>query len=391
MKTNHSSPSEMPTIGTSLLRVQRGLLTEAKEVLNGIREIDPERTLATTLERLDALDLTPLITGSKLRDPIQLLLTISDDISTLKLARILNPPTHEELMMGTLVQNLETEVLAVVPEPTLLFSLHDINKYAVNELAREQLGQLFSLGRRLSAYRDVLISWDQAIDRRVWTTNIDTVNFIRALASDGVMLREDIKQAVEIGVGGGGISKTLVQYLPRLHQMLCTDISPYALMCARRNIQPILKEHKELLLYLGKGLRDLDVQTDLLVVNPPYVPHKQKPDAVDPYRGTGLIREVLELSRSKLNKSNPDACVYLGMSSLAEKDFAAYQEEFPQYSVTEVGQRRKVPLKILSISENRDWIQFLIDEHGLIFDPELGKTAGFSYWHEIYTLKLVPS
>lgn len=372
----------------TLERVQHSILTSERQIVNSLRELDPSSSLAATIESLHSLELLPLITGSRLRDPIQLLIRVNDDLSELELCRIKNPPLPEALDKKINPSELEVEVLAKIPDPNLLYSINDISQYGNNSLAKEQIGQLFSLGRRLTEYRGVLISWDQSVDRRVWTTNIDTLNIINAMSADGVFDRSSIRRAIEIGVGGGGISKTLVQKLPNLYEMIATDISAYALMCARRNITPVLTAERSLTLYLGKGLRELDTSADLIVVNPPYIPHLLKPDSQDPYRGTGLIKEIVDLGRSKLNQGNPEAAIYLGMSSLAEKDLQEYLLSHPEVNVSPVGERKRVPLKILAVNENKEWIDFLIREHGLIYNPDSEKSGGFPFWHEIYTLKL---
>ena len=76
------------------------------------------------------------------------------------------------------------------------------------------------------------------------------------------------------------------------------------------------------------------------------------------------------------------------MSSLAEKDLQEYLLSHPEVNVSPVGERKRVPLKILAVNENKEWIDFLIREHGLIYNPDSEKSGGFPFWHEIYTLKL---
>ena len=167
-----------------------------------------------------------------------------------------------------------------------------------------------------------------------------------------------------------------------------TDISPYALVCAKRNITPVLRPDQRLHLYLGKGIRSITAQVDLLVVNPPYIPHRHKPDAVDPYRGTGLIQEVLTIGQQYLNPSNPKAAMYMGMSSLAAKDVQAYRRANPALHIETVGAPRDVPLKILQVNEQQEWITFLEQEHGLLRSPERLAAEGFEFWHTLSVLKI---
>ncbi|MDD5441598.1 MAG: hypothetical protein PHZ27_05270, partial [Candidatus Omnitrophica bacterium] len=108
----------------------------------------------------------------------------------------------------------------------------------------------------------------------------------------------------------------------------------------------------------------------------------------DPYRGTGLIREILEIGADRLNPDNPNAAVYINISSLARKDFLRYIEEFSdKVNVSKVGPALRVPLKIRTITGS--WRQWLIDEGGLerVSDAIPGEQA---YWHTIQVYKLQP-
>lgn len=116
----------------------------------------------------------------------------------------------------------------------------------------------------------------------------------------------------------------------------------------------------------------------------------QRPDAVDPYRGTGLIREILEIGLDRLNPVNPQAVIYLGMSSLAERDLAAYLRGNSRVNVERLGEPEEIPLKILNVNEKRDWIDFLVREHGLVYSPQRGRNEGFEFWHKISVLKITP-
>lgn len=343
--------------------------------------------LEEKVRQIENNELWPFLTGSRLKPEFRFQLEIADGLDELRLYKIDGLLDEHQLNSACSLDGVPKTLLATVPNPVLLFSAESIYKYADNGF-REMLTQLYAEGRRISTYRGVSVTWDQSIDRKVWTTNIDTVNFINELFVDGVFSRGDIKQSLEIGVGGGGISKTVVAQVPQLEEHTATDISTYALMCAKRNIDPVLRPDQKLNLYLGKGLRSISASVDLLLVNPPYIPHMQKPDAVDPYRGTGLIKEIVEMGLDYLNPDSPNAAIYLGMSNLADKDLAEYLAANPRVKMHVIGTPREVPLKILNVNENKEWIEFLKRDHGLVCSEERLKNEGFEFWHTISVVKL---
>jgi hypothetical protein len=360
---------------TDLSQLPLGILSHERVIREQLAALAASRlSLAEQMRWVEERELTPFVTGSRLRGEFRLHLGISDDLDRLTISKI--DGEHR------------TTPLVEVPGPNLLFSAFDVARFARGHVERELAAQLYTLGRRITTYRGVTTIWDQAVDRRVWCTNIDTVYFLHALHADGVFARTDVRSAMEIGVGGGHISKAVVAGLPSLREHTATDINAYALFCAQRNLQPVLRPDTELNLYLGKGLRPIEATVDLLLVNPPYIPHRQKPDAVDPYRGTGLIKEVVEIGLSRLDPANPRAAIYLGMSSLAQRDLAEYLAANPQVEATTIGTPREVPLKILAINEDRDWLDFLRAEHGLIVSEERAHATGFPMWHAISVVKL---
>jgi hypothetical protein len=343
--------------------------------------------LAQKVILVDQYDLWPFLTGSRLTPEFRLFIDIADHLEALHISKIETVVSAEELNGELQLCNHTLTPLVTIPYPNLLFSAAALHHYA-RPAYREMLFQLFTWGKRISRYRGVTVTWDQAIDRKVWTTNIDTVYLLDCLFQDGVFDRTEIQTAMEVGVGGGAISKTLVTYLPGLRELTITDISPYALVCARRNIIPVLRPGQRLHLYLGKGLRSLTTRVDLLVVNPPYIPQQQPPDVADPYRGTGLIQEILTLGLRYLNPANPHAAIYMGTSSLAAKAVEACCHANPALQIETVGTPREVPLKILQVNEARAWLTFLEQEHGLSRSPERLEADGFEFWHTLSVLKI---
>lgn len=373
-----------------LVQLPLGILHSTDEINRTLQAIEAlPVSLAEKWRKIEALDLNPFVTGSQLSGDFRLLIDMADDLSALRYARIDRALSAEDLNGRIEFPGDEgLTPLATIPSPTLVFSAFDVARHASPESA-EMITQLMMYGRRLSRHRGVTVSWDQAVDRKVWTFNIDTANILREIFNDKQLRSHRARRIMEVGVGGGSTITTLARKLPEVEEIIGTDINPYALMCTQRNVQPWLRPNQRLSLYLGKGIRTIDYPVDILVVNPPYIPHRERPDAVDPYRGTGLIREVIEVGPERLSRDHPDAAIYLGMSNLAYRDLRDYLRMRDDITVERLGEELEVPLKIFNISENRDWLDFLVREHGLIDDPARLQTHGYRYWHRISVLKIM--
>jgi len=232
-----------------------------------------------------------------------------------------------------------------------------------------------------------------AVDHDVWSTNIDTVFLHQRLFEAGALSlpQDKVKKVVEVGVGGGHLSSLLAENYPTA-EMSITDISSYALSTTLLNI---IANHPQglaalghLRKYWGKGIAALDDNQDLILINPPYIPAApfEKGLANDPYRGTGLIREIIRDGYKKLNPNNPQASIYVNISSLANKDLQTYLQEFgDKIEFEPVGAPLRVPLKIRWISE--EWKQWLLANGGLerIGDPG---TDQEEYWHTLQMYRI---
>ena len=66
----------------------------------------------------------------------------------------------------------------------------------------------------------------------------------------------------------------------------------------------------------------------------------------------------------------------------------AYRRANPALHIETVGAPRDVPLKILQVNEQQEWITFLEQEHGLMRSPERLAAEGFEFWHTLSVLKI---
>ncbi|MFH1415804.1 MAG: nucleoside monophosphate kinase, partial [Elusimicrobiota bacterium] len=322
---------------------------------------------------------------------LSLHIDVSEDLKTLTYSRVKDDSgvfEGEEINYDALdFEEIEKIPSSYLLSPERYFSTHLKGK------AKEIIYKIWPEGKRYTRYDGVTVSWDKELDRRVWTTNIDTLYFHRILKKFNVFNDSKIQKVMELGVGGGHLSTALAAKLPNLKELTITDISLNALKAAKRNLLPHLKSRGiQLHSYWGKGIMTVKEIADLIIINPPYIPMPEymAQDAKDPYRGTGLIREILKEGIDKLNPDNPDAKIIINVSSLAKKDLEKYVAEFgDRFTIEPMGEPLEVPLKIWSI--DKKWKDWLVKEGGLKYKKDHAPDEE-PYWHmlQMYTIRPKP-
>jgi beta-phosphoglucomutase-like phosphatase (HAD superfamily)/nicotinic acid mononucleotide adenylyltransferase/ADP-ribose pyrophosphatase YjhB (NUDIX family) len=287
---------------------------------------------------------------------------------------------------------IRMKLLKRFPSSYLLSPLNFIEA-TFNPLLRRAILLIWNMNRRYTTYQGLTTSWDKSVDWDVWSTNIDTVFLDDRLQTSGLLAgmqqRNLLRKIVELGTGGGHLSSRLASMNPE--ELTITDISFYALRCALRNILVYLTPQTRLRTYLGKGLLTLEGDQDAIVINPPYIPYPPSENLADedPYRGTGLIREALESGIDKLNPLNPEASLFINISSLAQKDWDQYLAQFGDRLLVEpVGESLKVPLKIRAIK--KDWREWLVGQGGLEDRGPSVSKGEERYWHTLQTYRVRP-
>ncbi|MBM3212344.1 methyltransferase, partial [Candidatus Poribacteria bacterium] len=322
-----------------------------------------------------------------------LYIKVDDDLETLTYYEVLDDSRVFRADGSVDYKELEKHPLATFPSSHLL-SPERYMRHNFSDTIKEVIDRIWPEGKRYTNYRGIIVSWDKGVDRNVWTTNIDTVYLHRCLENSGLLESGNIHRAIEIGTGGGHLSVLLASRIPQLEELSITDISHYALRAAKRNILPFLAPRTRLRTYRGKGLGTVKgAKADLIVVNPPYIPSPpfDSRPSTDPYRGTGLIREVLEEGIYKLNPNNPEASIVINISSLAAKDFAQYLAEFgDRFEIEPLGEPLRVPLKIRSIS--KEWKDWLVAQGLLEYHPEFDSDDSDQepYWHTLQVYRIRP-
>lgn len=315
---------------------------------------------------------------SRPADHLDLHIAVSDDTRTLTLSRI--DPAWSTEACANVVDHLEH--LATLPSCGLMYpDVFLARSGTIDTDTASRLTMLYNRQRRMTTYRGVTVGWDASVDQRVWTTNIDTVVLLNNLGALGVFDDAALRSVVEVGTGGGHIAATCAARMPGVRRITITDIVLPALRCALRNINEYRRDDMAVDAILGKGIGSLDGRHDLLVVNPPYIPVHPAQRALDgdPYRGTGLVREIVE-----------DGCTYaarilMAMSSLGWGDLQSYAAEYGRSLVVR-SERQAVPLKIEHVDPT--WARWLVEQGALQErDPQ---QHFYRYWHEIFLVEVLP-
>lgn len=250
----------------------------------------------------------------------------------------------------------------------------------------EHIQDLERCQSRITYHHGRPLTWDKNIDGKAWSTNIDTVYFSDWLNDTGVF-NSRVKSAVEIGVGTGGISQALLASCSRLERLVFTDIDPHAINAARRNLRPY-RGNADVSWAIGKGLQGLvpPGSLDLIVTNPPYIPHPDGDGDKDHYSGTKMIKRLFVDGIPLLNPNNPEAAIYVQMSSVTLPDFEMYRKEHPEVEVSLVGSPVRVPLRLLGLRREPHVVDYIEKRGGLEVVPD----DPLRYYHTIMAFRLRP-
>jgi len=293
-------------------------------------------------------------------------------------------PTSKDFPLFT--HGVEMEHLGTVNDARLVSPRVFVLSEWPNKLGAERVLDLIGDQSRLTYHNGLPITWDKNIDGKAWSTNIDTVYFSDWLRACGA-LNDSVKVSAEVGCGAGGISQTVLANCPNLTKHVYTDIDPNAINCARRNLAPLVGD-AEVSWLIGKGIKGIvePGTLDILVTNPPYIPTPTGDGDKDHYSGTKLIKRLFEDGIQLLNPNNPEAAIYVQMSSVTLPDFERYCAQHPDVEVTRVGTPVRVPLRISGLLREPKVLDFVKKQGGLEFvqgDP-------LGYYHEIMAFRLKP-
>ncbi|MCX6011948.1 MAG: methyltransferase, partial [Chloroflexi bacterium] len=332
----------------------------------------------------------PVILPAVRKGGLSLVIEVSEDLKSLDYSEVIDDSGVFASDGSVQYGELKTRHLVRLPSSHLLSPERYMRAHLKGRV-KKTVERIWPQGKRYTRYLNTIASWDKEVDKDVWTTNIDTVYLIRCLKDAEWLIRGNIKRIVEIGIGGGHVLVFLSSLLDKVKEIIMTDISIYALRAAKRSIMPFFPEGVRLRAYLGIGLGTVkECKADLIVVNPPYIkspPFDTLPHT-DPYRGTGLIREIVKDGIYKLNSKNPEASIVINISSLAGDDFNQYAQEFGYRLIIEkMGEPLRVPLKIKAISQ--EWKDWLVEQGWLEFNAQAAADQE-PYWHTLQAYRIRP-
>ncbi len=262
-----------------------------------------------------------------------------------------------------------TELVAELHDPVLMTDLHKVAQ--LEPRVRDTVAKLYESPKKTTRYDSAELVFEQARYPGVWGPNIDTLLMCRTLRRAGL---EDIRFAVEVGCGSGFIGLFLLKHAPRLQKLTMLDINPRAVACARDALSDpraeFVQERGELWLQQNK--------VDLLVCNPPYVP-RPKSLADNAYEGIDLLAFFILHGAQFLL---PGGRIFVNSSSVADNLLAPlWQRSSLRHAEVD---HMEVPLKVLNILNNPEWMEYLVRQQGL----QLHRKRGYDVWHTIKILLL---
>lgn len=263
----------------------------------------------------------------------------------------------------------ETQLVATIAAPLLVTDYHRIS--LLPPAVRDTVCKLYESPLRINRYAGTTLEFEQRRFPNTWGPNIDTFLVCRALTRgpDKERLRS-VRRAVEIGSGSGFIGKHLLRHAPALEELTLVDLAPDAVECGREQISDPRARF-----VTGDGLAFLAGagKFDLIVCNPPYIP---RPGSLggNAYEGIGLIAWFIEEGARHLNPGGSIVCV---ISSVSESVVRPLIEArgVPCRVLDEL----HVPLKVLSVLNNPEWMAWLLERKGLRASHHLG----YDHWHTV--------
>ncbi len=383
------------TIEMELGAMERGELRSQEQVTT-LFALLPDAS-REQIARAERLQLAVLVEGRPLTEMPVLGIEITSksdgtkDISYFENRRVepfsiedLNPTSPTSRLFDP--TSIPRKYLGTISDARLITPTHSALRKWPNEVAAERTNDLVRDVSRLTYVNGIPATWDMRVDNKAWSTNIDTVYFSDWLKKSGI-LSSSVRRSLEVGSGIGGISQVVLTSCENLQLHIFTDIDPNAINATRRNLRPLVGDRR-VTWFIGKGVEGLAPPGgfDLIVCNPPYIPHPDDAGDYDHYSGTKLIKRLFHDGIKELNPDNPDACICMQISSVTLPDFERYCQEHPEVEVTRICEPVRVPLKILGLLRDERVLEFLKKQGHLEFCPD----DPLQYYHEIMAYKLTP-
>lgn len=253
----------------------------------------------------------------------------------------------------------EEQLVATLDNPVLMTDNEKIANLQ-DYVAKETIRLLQQKPMRIVEYDGLRMEFEQWKYYGVWSPNIDTLLFCRAVKDENF---DNIKSMIEVGSGPWFIAKYIWSKWKNIQEIIMSDINENA----KKYFEDTnTDERAKFVLWDAKKYLE-DKNFDLIVCNPPYIP---RPHAIE-----DNAYEWLELLIYLIQKFDKE--LIINVSSLADDIINPVLES--SWARIEQLDEMKVPLKVGNVLNNKEWLDFLVKEKWL---KELDKD-----WHK-YRQKL---
>lgn len=262
-------------------------------------------------------------------------------------------------------------IVAILQNPKSVFDFWDAIEQ-VDMAARNHLKTILSSGHKIIIHRGVLNHIDKREDNNVFGPSIDTLVLAEILAQRVFEQKQyKYRTAIDIGCGNGLLTAALANHCVTLNEVFAIDINFNSISCTKRNYyRNDLQSLSPCFINSPFSAYLINRKFDLVVCNPPYIPNmpntvKAKNGALDYLQavsGTELMKYILTSTKKILK---PGGKMFLMASSLSiDKTLSWISND---YNVSQpLGKKGvEVLFDVESVLNNKDWLKFLQDKHGL--------------------------
>lgn len=223
----------------------------------------------------------------------------------------------------------------------------------------------FSEGWVEIVFRKTRILWRN--DSGVWPPSIDSFHLVNTILRSGVVAGRDSGRIIDLGSGTGFIGLALRLANVGVSHVTYSDWLFNTFWSTRLNVARNGDEEAATV-RIANGLHPEGLplsRQSLIICNPPYLPVEQHPRLAVHHTvaGTALLEEVARDGGRVAKRA------LLGCSELAlpELDRAAGEANT---SIRQLGDWRTVPFRVAHFLDNRDYLEWLIKNRGLRYEPD---------------------